>query len=82
MNLNFMVHTRIDRLYDVKEHDFRSAQAIIDFNKNKNTPLEITVNHKLYNLNWLNCHKNLIIRNDCFNFKFIGDRTDVAYLQT
>jgi hypothetical protein len=34
-----------------------------------NVLLEITVNHKLYYLNCLNCHKNLIIRNDCFNFQ-------------
>jgi hypothetical protein len=26
-------------------------------------------NHRLYYLNCLNCHKNLIIRNYCFNFQ-------------
>ena len=34
MNLNFMVHTRIDRIYYVTEHDLSWAQAIIDFFKN------------------------------------------------
>jgi hypothetical protein len=30
MNPNFMVHTRIDRIYYVTEHDLSLAQAIID----------------------------------------------------
>ena len=72
MNPNFMVHTRIDRFCYVTEHDLSSAQAIIDFfflNLLMNILLEITVNHKLYYLNCLSCHRNLIIRNDCFNFQ-------------
>ena len=66
-----MVHTRIDRVCYVTEHDLSSAQAIIDFYKTlrMNIRLEINVNHKFYYLNHLNCHKNLIIRNDCFNFQ-------------
>jgi hypothetical protein len=35
MNLHFMVHTHIDRIYYVTEHDLSSAQAIIDFLKKK-----------------------------------------------
>jgi hypothetical protein len=34
-----------------------------------NILLEITVIHRLYHLNYLKCHKNLIIRNDFFNFQ-------------
>jgi hypothetical protein len=69
-----MVHTRINRIYSVTElmqHDFSSAQAIIDFffTLLMNILLEITVNHKLYYLNCLNFHENLIIRNDCLNFQ-------------
>jgi hypothetical protein len=68
INPNFMVHTRIDRIYYVTElmqHDFSSAQAIIDFFLKTllmNILLEITVNNKLYYLNCLNSHKN-------FNYK-------------
>jgi hypothetical protein len=70
-----MVHTRIDRIYYVTElmqHDFSSALGIIDFffkTLLMNILLEITVNHKLYYLNCLNIHKNLIIRNECFHFQ-------------
>jgi hypothetical protein len=66
-----MVHTRIDRTYYVTQHDLSSAQAIIDFFKNllMNILLEITVNHEIYYLNYLNCYRNLIIRNDCFHFQ-------------
>jgi hypothetical protein len=72
MNPNFMVHTRIDWIYYVIEHDLSSAQAIINFFKTllMNILLGITVNKKKkYYLNSLNCHKKLIIRNDCFNFQ-------------
>jgi hypothetical protein len=65
-----MVHTHIDRIYYVTElmpHDFSSAQAISTLLMN--ILLEITVNNKLYYLNCLNCHKNLIIRNNCFHFQ-------------
>jgi hypothetical protein len=71
-----MVHTPIDRIYYVTElmqHDFSSPQAIIEFflklDLLMNIFLENTVNHKLYNLNCLDCHTNLIIRNDCLNFQ-------------
>jgi hypothetical protein len=46
MNPNFMVHTRIDRICYVTEHDLSSAQAIIDFffkTLLMNILLEITV---------------------------------------
>jgi hypothetical protein len=52
--------------------DLSSAQAIIDFffkTLLMNIHLEITVIHRLYYLNYLKCHTNLIIRNDCFNFQ-------------
>jgi hypothetical protein len=61
MNPNFMVHTRIDRIYYVTEHDLSSAEAIIEFfflTLLMNILLEITVNHELYYLNCLKCQKN------------------------
>jgi hypothetical protein len=48
-----------------------------------NILLEITVNNKLYYLLCLNCHRNLIIRNESNDrFKFQVYRIYVAYLQT
>jgi hypothetical protein len=71
MNPNFMVHTRIDRICYVTEHDLSSAQAIIDFFKNSAHEYSSRnyCIHRLYYLNCLKCRKNLIIRNDCLNFQ-------------